>query len=253
MRVPIVAGNWKMNPSTLDESYALAHEIVSQDTGNSNTISVICPPFPTLKTVKELCQNSYVKIGAQNLHAESSGAFTGETPPEMIAELCDYVILGHSERRQLFAEDDKFIGAKVSKSLELGISPIFCVGETLEQRDSDLAYSVIEAQIKSSLSAIPTNKMQQITVAYEPIWAIGTGKAATPEIAQQMIAHIRDCLQSISNDFTSSQIRILYGGSVNAANAESIASQEDIDGALVGGASLKAEEFLNIIKAFSSI
>ena len=253
MRVPIVAGNWKMNPRTLDVSYALAREILAGNTQNFDTVCIICPPSPVLKELKELCQGSSIKIGAQNLHPESNGSFTGETPPEMIAELCDYVILGHSERRQLFGENDKYISAKIGKALELGILPILCVGETLQERESGLANSVIEAQLKASLSAIPTNKIQQITVAYEPVWAIGTGKAATPEIAQEMIAYIRECLKSISNDFTASQVRILYGGSVNADNAAAIAMQKDIDGALVGGASLNAADFLSIVQSFSTL
>ena len=251
MRTPIVAGNWKMNPKTIMESSILASDILSKYDPNSTVECVLCPPSPALKVVADACMRSSIKIGAQNLHPERSGAYTGETPPEMIAEYCDYVIIGHSERRQLFSEDDKFISSKIHTALELGIVPIFCVGETLDQRESNLVNRTIDAQIKASLSSIPTNKIPQIVVAYEPIWAIGTGKAATPEIAQEVIGFIRECIKSLSNDFSASQIRILYGGSVNSANAQAIASQNDIDGALVGGASLNASDFSEIILAFS--
>lgn len=249
MRIPFVAGNWKMNTS-LSEARQLVDDLIPLVTGVDRVRMAVCPPFPYLFGVVDAIQGSPIKVGAQNMHFESHGAFTGEVSGEMLKDVgCTYVILGHSERRHIFGEQDPLINKKVHKALEVGLKPILCVGEQLEEREAGKTEQVVEAQIKAGLANITSDQMEHITIAYEPVWAIGTGKTATPEQAQEVHRLIRDWLQVHYDDGLAEKICIQYGGSVKPDNAKTLMDQPDIDGALVGGASLKADSFAGIIKA----
>ncbi|MBN2031060.1 triose-phosphate isomerase [bacterium] len=249
MRIPFVAGNWKMNTSRA-EAEQLVKALIPLVAGVRDVHIAVCPPFPYLSHVVETVRGSVIKVGAQNMHFEKKGAFTGEVSGEMLKDIgCMYVILGHSERRHIFGEKDTTINKKVHQALEVGLKPILCVGELLEEREAGKTEEVVENQIRESLANISPDQMVQITIAYEPVWAIGTGKTATPEQAQEVHRLIRDWLQVHYDDGLAQQICIQYGGSVKPENAKTLMDQPDIDGALVGGASLKADSFASIVKA----
>ena len=252
MRNIVIAGNWKMN-NDLKESEKLIVELKNLlQNEKPNCDVIVCPPFTSLSEASKLLKGSMIKLGAQNMHFEESGAFTGEVSASMLKSVgCEYVILGHSERRNIFGESDELINKKIKKALAAGLKPIFCVGELLEERENGTTNDVVKRQILKGLEGIPAEEMKNIIVAYEPVWAIGTGKTATPAQAQEVHEFIRDLIEidytlEIANDLV-----IQYGGSVKADNAKELISQKDIDGALVGGACLKADSFLGIIKGAS--
>ena len=248
MRKPFVAGNWKMNKTT-QEALALVKEMLPGLEAVDNVERVLCPPATSLFPVSTLLAESGIGLGAQNMHWKDSGAYTGELSPAMVKEFCEYVILGHSERREYFAETDAGVNGKVLKALEVGIIPIVCVGETLEQYEAGQTAGVVIRQTREAMKDVPLEKAEQIVIAYEPIWAIGTGKAASGEGANEVIGDmIRATLGSIFSPEIAQKIRILYGGSVKPENAAEFFGQPDIDGALVGGASLKAKDFVGIVQ-----
>ena len=251
-RTPVVAGNWKMN-KTVAEARDLVSTIIAKLREIPNVEKVLCPPFIAIPALYELLENSGIGLGAQNLYWEEKGAFTGEVAPGMVKEFCKYVIIGHSERRSYFGETDETVNRKVSAAIKIGLTPIVCVGETLDQYESGLTSEVVRRQIKVGLAGIdPVDPAgpRRIIVAYEPVWAIGTGKASSGENANQVHARvIRPALSDLFGDEIAQSIRIQYGGSVTAANASEFFVQPEIDGALVGGASLKPDEFIAITKA----
>jgi triosephosphate isomerase len=253
-RVPVVAGNWKMN-KTVAEARDLVSTIIGKLREIPNVEKVLCPPFIAIPALYEMLQGSEIGLGAQNLYWEEKGAFTGEISPGMVKEFCKYVIIGHSERRTYFGETDETVSRKVSAAIKAVLTPIVCVGETLEQYESGLTSEVVRRQIKVGLAAIdPVDpaSARRIIVAYEPVWAIGTGKASSGENANQVHQHvIRPALSDLFGEENAGAIRILYGGSVTAANASEFFAFPDIDGALVGGASLKPDEFVAITKTAS--
>jgi len=248
MRMPMIAGNWKMN-TTLSEAVKLVNELRQELDEIDNVDKVLCPPFISLVAVRELIKGSSIKLGAQNLYFEEKGAYTGEISPLMLAELCEFVIIGHSERRQYFNETDEIINKKVQAALKVGLKPILCIGERLEQNEAGLTAEVVTKQLRSALVGI--DDLSKMTIAYEPIWAIGTGRAATGEQANQTISLIRRTISKLYGERVAQDLRILYGGSVTADNATEFMQQPEIDGALVGGASLKADQFLRIVKQTS--
>lgn len=248
MRKPIVAGNWKMN-KTIGEAEVLVNQLKTEIEEISNVESVFCVPFTTLSKVSELLQGSNIGVGVQNIHWEKQGAYTGEISPVMVKELAKYAIIGHSERRTYFGETDITVNKRVIAALENDIIPIVCVGETLEENRQGLTNEVITRQINIGLQNINEKVATNIVIAYEPVWAIGTGLACDPSTANKIIFDsIRTPLTQIFGDEISNHIRIQYGGSVNGSNAFDYFSQEQIDGALVGGASLKPE-FIEIVRA----
>ena len=251
-RTKIVAGNWKMN---LDRAKAkeLAAAVAARRGEAAAVELVLCPPALYVETVCSALTGakSNVGLGAQNMHDKASGAFTGEVAPPMLVDLgCRYVILGHSERRTLFGETDAAVNVKTKAALAAGLVPIVCVGETLEEREAGKTAAVVTGQVQGSLAGLSAADLEKVVVAYEPVWAIGTGKVATPEQAQEVHALIRRLLAGLSSPEVAARVRIQYGGSVKPDNAADLARQPDIDGALVGGASLKADDFLGIAKAF---
>jgi triosephosphate isomerase (TIM) len=250
MRPYIVAGNWKMNLDARS-GRTLATDIRNGlDRMPEGVRVLLCPPFPLLPPVADALAGSDIALGAQNLYPEDSGAFTGEVSAGMLtAAGCSHVILGHSERRKYFEETDAFINKKVRHALVHGLSPIVCVGETLEEREHDKARQVVETQIRGVLQQIDAEAMQSIILAYEPVWAIGTGRTATPEQAQEMHGFIRALLSAAYGDDVAQSVVIQYGGSVNAANAAELFAKSDVDGGLIGGASLKPADFLSIVSA----
>lgn len=246
MRKPIIAGNWKMN-KTIAEGVAFVNEI-KEKVANTDVEVVLCAPAIMLKDMKEAAKGSNVKIGAQNMHFEESGAFTGEIAPAMLKEIdIDYVIIGHSERRQYFAETNETVNKKVLKALEVNIRPIMCCGETLEERESNKMEDVVKEQIVEGMKHVAADRVKDVVIAYEPIWAIGTGVTASSEQANDAIAFIRGLVKELYNEEVSELIQIQYGGSVKPANVEEIMNQSDIDGALVGGASLKTDSFMDLV------
>jgi len=249
MRKYLIAGNWKMNKNA-SESVALVKELV-QAAGNQSDVGVVvCPPFTSLASVSEALADSTIEMGAQNMYFEKSGAFTGEISPEMLRHLrTSYVILGHSERRAIFGETDALISKKVVAALANSLKPILCVGETLAEREGGKTLSVVETQVKGGLQDVSASDAERVVVAYEPVWAIGTGKTATPEMAQEVHAAIRGMLTVLWGADAAQTVRILYGGSMNAANADSLLAQTDIDGGLIGGASLQSNSFVQIIES----
>jgi triosephosphate isomerase len=252
-RRPIVAGNWKMNKSHLDAMrlvQQLGHELADHDYERVEV--VLCPPFTSLRTIQTLIDSDRYRfhLGAQNMHHAPAGAFTGEISAPMLTALkVSYVILGHSERRELLHESDEDVNAKVKGALANDLSPIMCCGETETERDSGQTESKVEAQIRSGLAGVKPDPASRVVIAYEPIWAIGTGATATPDDAQRTISFIRQVLSDELGDELAARKQILYGGSVKSGNIASITSQPDIDGALVGGASLDATEFAAVVKA----
>ena len=247
MRKKVIAGNWKMNKD-LNESQNLVSGIID-GLGNDNKCDVVvCPPFTSLNEVHSLIKNTPIKLGAQNVYYETDGAFTGEVSTGMLKSVgCDYVIIGHSERRTIFGEKDELLNKKNKKALADGLKVIFCIGESLAQREKGIINSVVEKQLQKGLDGISSEELNNIIIAYEPIWAIGTGKTATPEQAQEVHAFIRNYISQKYSKESGEGLIIQYGGSVKPDNAASLLSQPDIDGALIGGACLKADSFLSII------
>ena len=245
MRKPIIAGNWKMH-KTIAEALEFVNDV--KDRVKSNEVeAVICAPFTLLKDLKEATKGTDIKIGAQNMHFEEKGAFTGEISPLMLKELdMDYVIIGHSERRQYFNETDETVNKKVLKALEVKIDPILCVGETLEEREAGNTKNVCKVQVEKGLENVSKEDITKVVIAYEPIWAIGTGKTATSEDANDVIAYIRQVVANLYGDLAN-EVRIQYGGSVKPSNVAEIMNQSDIDGALVGGASLEANDYVQLV------
>lgn len=246
MRNKVIAGNWKMNKN-ISETADLVSGIKN---GNipANVEVIICPPFTSLETASTLIKGSAIKLGAQNMYFEESGAYTGEISADMLISAgCEYVILGHSERRVIFKETDEVINKKIKKALSSGLKPIFCVGESLEEREKDITKNVIETQVTGGLSEISADDMAKVIIAYEPVWAIGTGKTASPEQAEEVHAFIRALIEKLYSKAVAEAIIIQYGGSVKPDNAKELLGQADIDGALVGGACLKADSFLGIV------
>jgi triosephosphate isomerase (TIM) len=249
MRKKFIAGNWKMN-TTRAEGVALA-AAVAKGVGSKRDVEVaVCPPSLYLSAVGESIRGSVVGLGAQNCYHEAKGAFTGEVSPAMLVDVgCKYVILGHSERRAIFRESSADVNRKVVAALAAGLTPIVCVGETLDERKANRTTAVVREQIEQSLGALTADEVTKLVIAYEPVWAIGTGVVATPEQAEEVHADLRKLLQTRYSTEVAASVRIQYGGSVNAENAASLLGQPNIDGALVGGASLKAEGFLAIVAA----
>ena len=249
MRTPLVAGNWKMN-KTVAEARELISVMSPKLREIQNVEKVLCPPYLAIPDAVQLLQGSGIGLGAQNLHWEEKGAFTGEVSPGMVKEFCQYVIIGHSERRTYFGETDERVNKKLHAALKAGLTPIVCVGETLEQYEAGTTSEVVRRQINIGLAGVDSASAPRIVVAYEPVWAIGTGKASSGENAD-FVHHqvIRTALRELYGVENASAIRILYGGSVTAANAAEFFAFADIDGALVGGASLKPDEFVAITKA----
>ncbi|MDG2255423.1 MAG: triose-phosphate isomerase [Opitutaceae bacterium] len=244
-----IAGNWKMN-KTPEEGAKLASEIASIVSKDASVDVVICPTFTALDRVSQAIEGSAVKLGAQNLYPKTSGAYTGEISPEMLREVfAKFVILGHSERREYFGESDAFVNEKVKFSLENLINPILCIGETLEQREADETLEVVKTQLLGGLVGVEAFQMGSVVVAYEPVWAIGTGKTATPKMAQEVHGSIRTLLNEQYGDAVGEKVRILYGGSMKPANAEELLSQKDIDGGLIGGAALDSNSFCDLVAA----
>ncbi len=250
MRTPIIAGNWKMN-TTLPEARSLIEELRKTLKGIKGVEKVICPPFISLALARELLEGTDIKLGAQNMYFEERGAYTGEISPSMLSGLCEYVILGHSERRGYFGEDDKLVNKKVKAAISFGLKPILCVGERLEERDAGQTEEVITRQVREGLRDL--DSLPGLVIAYEPVWAIGTGRPATGEEANRVSRLIRGLVAELYGDTVAGELRIQYGGSVTKANIAEFISQPEIDGALVGGASLKAEEFSSIIEQTARI
>ena len=249
MRIPIVAGNWKMN-KTVEEARSLAFELSRKLREIEGVEKVLCPPFPALLAVSALLQGTDIGLGAQNLHWEEKGAFTGEVAPNMVAEFCKYVIIGHSERRAYFGETDETVNKKVRAALVHDLTPIICVGESLDENESGRTGEVVRRQISLGLADVNPAKAAGLVIAYEPVWAIGTGRASSGENANAVLAdHIRPALADLFGAETAQAIRIQYGGSVTGSNAVEFFGQPEIDGALVGGASLKVDDFVAITQA----
>ena len=245
MRKPIIAGNWKMN-KTIAESLAFVND-VKDKVKNKNVDVLICAPFIALKDLVEATKGTNIKIGAQNMHFEESGAYTGEVSAAMLNEIgVDYVIIGHSERRQYFNETNEAVNKKVLKALKEGLLPIVCCGETLEQREAGETKDHCKEQIQKALENVPVSDLEKIVIAYEPIWAIGTGKTATSEDANDVISYIRNVVRGLYGDLADN-VRIQYGGSVKPSNVSEIMAKSDIDGALVGGASLAPDDYVKLI------
>ncbi len=250
MRVPMIAGNWKMN-TTVSEAIELVNQMRRGLDEIANVDKVICPPFVSLAAVRELIKGSSIKLGAQNIYFEEKGAYTGEISPLMLADLCEFVIIGHSERRQYFNETGEIVNKKIRAALKAGLKPILCIGERLEENEAGRTKEVLTEQLRSSLAEI--DYLGGLIIAYEPVWAIGTGRAATGKQANETIGFIRQTISQKYGKRIAQDLRILYGGSVTAANTDEFINQSDIDGALVGRASLKANEFLGIVKQTSEI
>ena len=247
MRTPMLAGNWKLNCLT-DEARTLAAAVADGCRGIENREVMIAPPFTALAAAREGIGDAPVALGAQDVFWQQSGAFTGEVSPAMLLDSgCTHVIIGHSERRQHFGSTDYTVAKKVSAASQAGLIPVMCVGETLAQREENSTLEVIERQVRGGLCELPKEYFAQLILAYEPVWAIGTGKTAMPQQAQAVHAHIRQVLAQVTGGDAAERIRILYGGSVKPSNVDELIAQPDVDGALVGGASLKAEAFLRIV------
>ncbi len=253
MRIPIIAGNWKMN-KTPSEARELVSDMRAELSAIQGAEKVLCPPFVDLAAVADLVSGTDIAVGAQNLYPADSGAFTGEVSPVMLKGLCQYVILGHSERRGYFGETDDFINQKIKAALTHGLRPIICVGENLEQNEGGRTGEVVSGQVRGVLQDLPADDLDRLVIAYEPIWAIGTGRAATAEGANQVIGGVvRATLAELYGSGVADRVRIQYGGSMNAANARELLEQPDIDGGLIGGASLKAADFVSIVKTAAEV
>lgn len=250
MRKQIIAGNWKMHTDLAEATILVEGIKAALAEGEVSREVVVCPPFTGLSTVADLIEDTDVRLGAQNMYFEPKGAFTGEVSPLMLTDVgCHYVILGHSERREYFSESDDLINQKIKAAFQYDLIPILCVGESLAQREANETQSFIDSQLTAGLEGLTAEQVSQMVIAYEPIWAIGTGKTATAEQAGEVCTAIRAKVAALFDAATAEALRIQYGGSVKGSNAKEILSQPDIDGALVGGASLKADDFMAIIKA----
>lgn len=250
MRKPLIAANWKMH-TTIEEAVQLVTKMLPGLQPIENVDKVICPPYISLYEIKKLLAGTSIKLGAQNMYYKEQGAYTGEISPRMLANLCSYVILGHSERRQYFSETNFIIKEKVKAAFDYKLIPILCIGESLNENEAGLTEIILKKQITESLGEIAPN--QDLIVAYEPVWAIGTGKAATGSSAEKAIRLIRGFLADLWNQEIAQSIRILYGGSVTSNNIIEFMQEPDIDGSLVGGASLKADEFVKIVEKTASM
>lgn len=247
-RLPVMAGNWKMN-TTPSEGAKLALELKNRLSGHEGVEVIIAPPFTHLSQVGEQISESRIKLASQNMCDKESGAYTGEISPQMLIDLaCEYTIIGHSERRQYFGETDFIVNAKLHTAIKNGIKPIVCIGETLDEREKSQAFDVVSLQLELGLADLEKNGAEKIIIAYEPVWAIGTGKTATDDQAEEMHGFIREKLEKHLGKDIAYETRILYGGSVKPDNIDSLMAKPDIDGALVGGASLNAESFERIVK-----
>ncbi len=248
MRKPIIAGNWKMH-KTIEQAVALVRDMRRALNEIKGVDRVLCPPFPALAAVSELLQPLDIELGAQNMHWEEQGAFTGEVSPLMLQGLCQYVIVGHSERRAYFGETDEGVNRKIKAAFAHDLTPIVCVGETLEQHEAGRTEEWVSGQVRKALAGVPAEKVRRIVIAYEPIWAIGTGRAASGAGANAVIGlTIRGTIASLYDETTAQAVRVQYGGSVKPGNVGEFMAQPDIDGALVGGASLKATDFVEIVR-----
>lgn len=251
MRKPLIAGNWKLNKGGKD-AVELSYSIKEGVEDINNVDILICPPFTALTEVYCIIKDSPVKLGAQDCFYEIKGAYTGEISPLFLVDTgCEYVIVGHSERRKYFAETDEIIGLKLKSVIGVGLDTILCVGEKLEHRDKGKAFDIVKTQLEGSLSSIPEDYIQKITIAYEPVWAIGTGKTCDPDVAEKMHQFIRNWVGERFGDNIAEEMRILYGGSIKPENISSLIEKEDIDGGLVGGASISSDSFLEIIRTAS--
>ena len=249
MRKKIIAGNWKMN-KTVAEALTLVGGLKAELAACVDVEVVVCPPFTALKSVGDVLADTQIKLGCQNMSSEDDGAYTGEISHTMLKELfVKYVILGHSERREYYKETDFWVNKKVKKALEKNLRPIVCVGEKLADREAGNTEKVVEEQIRGSLAGITAEQFENVVVAYEPVWAIGTGKTATSEQAQEVHAFIRGIIRDMVGEKAAKGLRIQYGGSMKASNAKELLSQPDIDGGLIGGAALDARSFIDIVKA----
>ena len=248
MRRFLIAGNWKMNCGPADAAELLEGLKEKKAEVAEEVDVLVCPPFVSLSMSVNYLHDTDIEVGAQNIHFEDNGAYTGEVSASMLVEAgCNFVIIGHSERREYFAETDSTVNKKTKKALEHNIVPVVCVGESLDQRKADIHFELVKNQITAAFEGISETEALDIVIAYEPIWAIGTGETATPEQAQEMHAHIRSILADLYDQETADGIRILYGGSMKPGNAEELLGQEDVDGGLIGGASLSADSFAEII------
>ncbi|MDR1280316.1 MAG: triose-phosphate isomerase [Opitutaceae bacterium] len=253
IRKKLIAGNWKMN-KTSTEATPLVQEIVAAVGKQTDIDVVVSPPFTALESAGKALEGSVIKLGAQNMHPEKSGAYTGEISAEMLRNLyVTHVILGHSERRTCFAETDAFINKKVTAALRSELKPILCVGETLAEREGNQTLKVVQTQVEAGLEGVSKEQALATVIAYEPVWAIGTGKVATTEQAQEVHAFIRSLLAKLFGDAVAQKIRILYGGSMKPANAPELLAQKDIDGGLIGGASLEARSFVELVNTAAAI
>jgi len=247
MRTPMIAGNWKLH-KTIDETVSLINELKPAVAENSTVEVVVGPVYTALAKAVEATANSNIKVAAQNCYPVPSGAFTGEVSAPLLKDVgCDYIIIGHSERRQIFGESDEFINKKAHAIAETGLGTILCIGETLDERESDQMFDVLRRQIRFGLKGLTAEQMKAVVIAYEPVWAIGTGVTASDEQAQEAHAFVRALIAELYDRETADATRILYGGSVKPGNVDGLMSQPDVDGALVGGASLKAEDFARIV------
>lgn len=247
-RLPFMAGNWKMN-KTVGEALDLVRELKAAISGVKTVEVAVAPPFTALYAIRKELEGSSIHLAAQNLYWEEKGAFTGEVSPLMLKEVgCDYVIIGHSERRQFFGETDETVNRRIRAALAQGLKVILCIGETLREREEGKTFSVIEGQLKGGLKGLGDQEMTNMVIAYEPVWAIGTGKTATPEQAEEVHRFIRGKIEKLYSREVSEEIRVQYGGSVTPENVKGLMNQPNIDGALVGGASLKAEFFSKIVR-----
>ena len=250
LRKPVIAGNWKMNKNR-KEAAQLIEDLKPLAAGADCEV-VICVPFTNLETAVNLCQGTNIKVGAENCHFEESGAFTGEIAPGMLTEIgVEYCVLGHSERRQYFGETDETVNKRVLAALKAGLKPIICVGEHLEQREQGVTDELVAMQTKIALQGVTAQQMANVIIAYEPVWAIGTGKTATAEQANEVCAVIRATVESLYGKQVADATVVQYGGSMNPSNADELLAQPDVDGGLIGGASLKADQFAQIIRAAS--
>jgi triosephosphate isomerase len=250
MRKKIIAGNWKMNKD-IPATEVFINELKSKlQNEKINADVIVCPPFTSLETAGNLLKNSFIKLGAQNMYFEDEGAFTGEISASMLKSAgCEFVILGHSERRTIFKENNELINKKIKKALQNGLKPVFCIGETLQEREKDITEAVVKTQILEGLKGITSEDLKNIIIAYEPVWAIGTGRNATPQQAEEVHLYIRNLISILYSKESSENLTIQYGGSVKPDNAKDLLTQPDIDGALVGGACLKSDSFISIIKS----
>lgn len=251
MRKPIIAGNWKMH-NTMAEAKTLVKDLAAL-VADAQAEVVVCAPFTALAAAKEAAQGTNVKVGAQNIHWEAKGAFTGEISAAMLKEIgVEYVVVGHSERRQYFAETDETVNKRTKAALAAGIIPIVCCGETLEEREANITEKIVGDQVKADLADLTAAEVASLVIAYEPVWAIGTGKTATAEQAQEIHAYIRSTIVEKYGKEVADNTSILYGGSCKASNAKELFANPDVDGGLIGGASLKADDFKGIIDAFNA-